>query len=253
MITIKNAAEIKLMKEAGRIAAIAKQEVVKRVKPGVTTKYLNDIVEKAITSRGATCNFKGYGGFPAGCCVSVNDELVHGIPGNRVLKEGDIVTFDLGCTWKGYQSDTAITVGVGKIDEEAQLLLKVTKEALNKGIEQAKVGNRVGDISHAIQQYVESFGFHLPRNYTGHGIGRELHEDPYVPNFGEAGRGPKLREGMAIAIEPMVQAGTKETRVKADGWTVVSADGSRSAHFENTVVIAADGAIITTELAKGAE
>jgi len=248
LITIKNKAEIALMREAGRIAAIARQEAVKHVKPGVSTKYINEIIEKTIIKHGATCNFKGYGGFPAGACVSVNNELVHGIPGDRILKEGDIVSLDLGCSWKGYQSDTAITVPVGEIDEESKLLLKVTEAALYKGLEQVKPDNRIGDISNAIQTYVESFGFHLPRDYTGHGIGRELHEDPYVPNYGPSGHGPRLREGMAIAVEPMVQIGTIETRTQPNGWTVVSKDGSRSAHFEHTVVITDTGYEITTKL-----
>ena len=248
MITIKNAEEIKLMREAGRIVALAHQEVAKHIKPGVTTNELNEVVERTILKNHATCSFKGYGGFPAAACVSVNEELVHGFPSKRRLQEGDIVTIDIGACYQGYHGDSAWSYAVGKVDAATKKLMEVTEQALYEGLKQAKPGNRIGDISHAIQVYAESFGYSLPRDYTGHGIGTSVHEDPYVPNYGEAGHGPRLQVGMAIAVEPMVQSGVKETKVLNNGWTVVSADGKRSAHYEHTIVITETGYEIMTTL-----
>ncbi len=248
MITIKNEQEIALMRQAGRIVALAHQAVALHIKPGITTRQLDEIVESSIRQHNATPSFKGYGGFPSAACVSINDVLVHGIPDNTKLKEGDIVTIDIGACYRGYHGDSAWSYAVGTVDAETQKLMEVTEQSLYIGLQQAKPGNRIGDISHAIQTYVESFGFSLPRQYTGHGIGAAVHEDPYVPNYGEAGHGPRLRKGMAIAVEPMVQAGVKETRTLPDGWTVVSADGRRSAHYEHTIVITDTGYEITTKL-----
>ena len=248
MITIKNNKEIELMREAGRICATVLAEMHKYIVPGVTTKQLDEIAERIIRSNGATPSFKGLYGFPASVCISVNEVLVHGIPGNYALKNGDIVTIDIGACYKGFHGDSAWTYPVGNISEEAKRLLEVTEASLYYGLAQAKVGNRITDISHAIQTYVESFGYSVPRDYTGHGIGREVHEDPIVPNFGVPNRGPLLKKGMTIAVEPMVNAGLKETRVLRDDWTVVTADGKLSAHFEHTVAITENGYEIFTKL-----
>ncbi len=248
MIILKSEAEFALMRQAGRIVALAHEEVSKHIKPGVTTKQLNEIVEKTIRKNGATPSFKGYGGFPAAACVSVNNVLIHGIPDNTKLHEGDIVTLDIGACYKGYHGDSAWSYAVGKVDDETAKLMKVTEEALYKGLEKARVGNRIGDISNAIQEYVESFGYYLPEEYTGHGIGSSVHEDPYVPNVGDKGHGPRIVAGMAIAVEPMVQIGSKETITLKDGWTVINACNKRSAHYEHTILIREDGIEITTKL-----
>jgi methionyl aminopeptidase len=248
LITLRNEDELAKLRQAGRIVALTHQYLKQHLVPGITTKKLDDLAEKFILSQGATPSFKGLYGFPGSVCISLNETLVHGIPSKKiVLKEGDIITIDIGACWQGYHGDSAWTYAVGEISEEAQKLLDVTEQALFEGLKMARAGNRIGDISHAIQKYVEKFGFSLPREYTGHGVGREIHEDPIVPNYGKPHRGPLLRKGMVIAVEPMVNAGVKETITLSDGWTVVTSDGRLCAHYEHTVAIT-DGAceIFTT-------
>jgi methionyl aminopeptidase len=245
-ITIKSEAELRLMKEAGQVVSEVKAVVAAAIGPGVTTGNLDAIAEDAIRAAGATPSFKGYLGFPASICTSINEEIVHGIPGSRVLTEGDVLSVDVGAVVGGLHADSAFTIGVGEITREAADLIDATRESLLRGIEKVKVGARVGDISAAIQAYAESKGYALVRKYVGHGIGYAMHEDPSVPNFGEAGRGPLLREGMAIAIEPMLNLGTYKTDVLEDEWTVVTADGRLSAHFEDTVLITEQGPVVTT-------
>lgn len=226
------------MREAGRIVATTLQELKQQIRPGLTTAAVDEIAERVVTALGAIPSFKGYHGFPASVCISVNDEIVHGIPNPaRVLEEGDIVSLDFGAIYQGYHGDSAITVGVGKISPEAESLLTATEAALAEGIKQARGGKRLGDISHAIQAYAEGHGFSVVRQYVGHGIGRSMHEEPQVPNFGPANRGPVLRPGLVLAIEPMLNTGTADTLVRPDNWTVVTADGGLSAHFEHTVAI----------------
>lgn len=220
--------------------------LAREAKEGITTAELDVVADREIKRQGAIPSFKGYNGFPASACISINEEIVHGIPGKRKLIEGDIVSFDTGSIFKGYQGDAAMTVGIGKIDSKTEELVKATQEALMTGIAQARAGAHIGDISVAIQSYAESRGFSVVREYTGHGIGREMHEDPAVPNFGLPGQGPKLRKGMTIALEPMLIIGDRQTKVNKDGWTVVTADGSLSAHFEHTIVITDGGAEILT-------
>lgn len=248
MIALRNEDELAKLRQAGRIVALTHQYLKQHLVPGITTKKLDDLAEKFILSQGATPSFKGLYGFPGSVCISLNETLVHGIPSKKiVLKEGDIITIDIGACWQGYHGDSAWTYAVGEISEEAQKLLDVTEQALFEGLKMARAGNRIGDISHAIQEYVEKFGFSLPREYTGHGVGREIHEDPIVPNYGKPHRGPLLQKGMVIAVEPMVNAGVKETITLSDGWTVVTSDGRLCAHYEHTVAIT-DGAceIFTT-------
>jgi len=248
MITLKSGEEIIRMRDAGRIAAIAREVGGEYVREGVTTAQIDREIKKCILSHGAKPSFLGYGGFPASACISVNDEIIHGIPSSqKVLKNGDIVSIDVGAYYKGYHGDCAATFIVGEGSEEAKKLVEVTKQSFFKGISAIKEGSRIGDIGNAIQSYVESNGFSVVREYIGHGIGRNLHEDPEVPNYGNAGRGPRLREGMTIAIEPMVNAGDWQVRVLKDQWTVVTADGSLSAHYENTVAITANGVLILTD------
>lgn len=246
MIYLKSSNEIEHMRKAGKIVAEALAKVEEVIRPGITTKELDKVAEEYIISRGARPSFKGLYGFPATLCMSVNEEVVHGIPGDRVLKDGDIVSIDCGAFLNGFHGDAARTYPVGKITPDAQRLIDVTRESFFKGIEYAVVGNRIGDISHAIQVYVESNGFSVVRDYVGHGIGKELHEEPPVPNYGKAGRGPKLAKGMALAIEPMVNIGTYAVDEKEDGWTVVTYDGKLSAHYENTIVILDNGPEILT-------
>ncbi len=234
------------MARACRIVAETLEALEAVVKPGISTKEIERLVEEMIAARGATPAFKGYRNYPSNVCTSVNDEVVHGIPSGRVLNEGDIVSIDLGVCEDGFYGDAAVTLPVGRISPAAQQLIEVTKTALSIGIERAKPGNRVSDISHAIQRHVESHGFSVVRAFVGHGIGRSLHEEPQVPNFGEPGHGPRLREGMTLAIEPMVNAGGYEVAVLDDGWTAVTADGSLSAHWEHTVAITRNGARILT-------
>jgi methionyl aminopeptidase len=237
MIHIKTPAEIETMRQSNRLVARTLQKLREAVKPGVTTKELDQIAERAIRAGGGEPAFKGYRGYPASLCVSINEEVVHGIPDSRSLREGEIVSMDLGALLNGYYGDAAITVPVGTVSEEATKLLEVSQEALVKGIEQATHGNRLFDISHAIQSWVEAHGLSVVRDYVGHGIGRSLHEDPQVPNFGPPHHGPRLRPGMVLAIEPMINVGTWQVKVLDDGWTVVTADRSLSAHFEHTIAI----------------
>jgi methionyl aminopeptidase len=236
------------MRDAGKVVAGAHQEVAKAVREGVTTGELDKIAEDYIVSQGAKPSFKGYYGFPASICASVNEQVVHGFPGLRRLKNGDIISIDIGAELNGYHGDAAVTLPVGEIDQEVERLLNVTKESLSKGIEQAVIGNRLSDISHAIQKHVETNGFSVVRDYVGHGIGRNMHEDPQVPNFGMPGRGPRLKHGMVLAIEPMVNLGTYEVETLSDNWTVVTKDKKPSAHFEHTVAITENGPEILTRL-----
>lgn len=247
MIVLKSDEEIKVMRQAGRIAADALARVIERVRPGVTTKALDSIAESYIRSREAKPAFLGYHGYPASICVSINDEVVHGIPSSdRLIEEGDLVSIDLGVVYKGYYGDLAWTVAVGEVDEAAARLLQVGRASLFAGIEKAHPGNRLLDISAEIQRTVESAGFSVVRQYVGHGIGRSLHEDPQVPNFGEPGKGMLLEKGVVLAIEPMVNEGIFEVYVEKDGWTVRTADGKRSVHFEHTVAVTEDGPEIMT-------
>lgn len=247
MITIKTDSEIEYMVKAGRVVAEALDTLEKYVKPGISTGELDRIAEEIILGRNAKPSFKGYYGFPASICASVNNEVVHGIPNkDRILNEGDIISIDCGAVLNGYQGDAARTFPVGNVSEEAAKLIEVTKNSFFKGIEKAKVGNRLTDISAAIQEYVESYGFSIVRDYVGHGIGKNMHEDPEIPNFGRPGRGPKLSKGMCLAIEPMVNIGDFNVKVEPNKWTVVTVDGSLSAHYENTVAILNDGPKITT-------
>lgn len=225
------------MREAGRILAQVLQKLVEHIEPGISTKELDAICTREISKHKAKPSFKGYRGFPASLCVSINDEVVHGIPGERKLAEGDIVSLDAGVIFKDFQSDAAVTAGVGNISKEAYRLIEVAHGSLNAGIASAVSGAHLGDISAAVQHHVESEGFSVVREYTGHGIGREMHEDPQIPNFGQAGQGPVLKKGMTLAIEPMINAGAWNTRVADDRWTVLTADGSLSAHFEHTIAI----------------
>jgi len=234
------------MREAGRILAQVMEQVRQYIRPGVTTAELDALAEELIRQRGAIPSFKGYRGFPATACISVNEEVVHGIPGPRVLREGDIVSLDMGTIWQGYQADMAITVGVGEISPEARRLIEVTQEALQAAIAQAHPGKRLGDISWAIQRTAERHGYNVVREYTSHGIGREMHEDPQILNFGRPGRGIRLRRGMTFALEPMLTMGDWHTRVLDDGWTVVTADGKLSAHFEHTIAIGENGPEVLT-------
>jgi methionyl aminopeptidase len=250
-ITIKSSSELDLMREAGRIVGLAKLEVANAIKPGVTTRSLDKIAEEVIRSENAIPSFKGYGDsqnpFPASICASINDEIVHGIPGTRIICDGDIISVDFGAIWKGLHADSAFTIGVGSISNEAAKLIDATRLSLEKGIEQSVIGNRIGDVCHAIQTYAENEGYTLVRHYVGHGIGYSMHEDPPVPNWGmEPGQGPLLKVGMAIAIEPMLNIGNYRTKVLSDGWTVSTDDGELSAHFEHTVLITTHGPEVTT-------
>jgi methionyl aminopeptidase len=247
MIILKSAGEIAVMREAGRIVYDVHQELAKAVAPGVTTAELDALAESLIRKAGGVPTFQGYHGFPASICASVNEEVVHGIPRQRTLQQGDVIAIDLGVTYRGYVGDSAYTHPVGQVEPEVQRLLEVTKIALEKSIEQCYDGKRLGDIGHAVQTYVEAQGFSVVRDYVGHGIGARMHEDPQIPNFGSAGVGPTLRPGMVLAIEPMVNAGTWEVKTLPDKWTVVTADGRYSAHFEHTVAITEDGPAILTK------
>ena len=236
-IIIKFDEEIAAMRQAGRIVATILEILSEQVKPGMKTKELDIIAEKELERLGARPSFKGYRGFPASVCVSVNDEIVHGIPGERVLKEGDIVSLDFGVIYEGFQGDAAVTVAVGEVSPEAKRLIEATRDSLEAGIAAAYVGATLGDVSAAIQNCAESRGYSVVREYTGHGIGREMHEEPQIPNFGSPGTGPVLKKGMTLALEPMLNAGDWHTRLADDHWTVLTADGSLSAHFEHTIVI----------------
>ena len=244
---LKSKEELELMRQSGRIVAKLLRLMEKEAAPGVTTRRLDEIAEDFIRSEGAEPAFKGYYGYPASICASVNEEVVHGIPGDRALKDGDIVGIDTGVRLKGYYADAARTFAIGATDGHSRKLIEVTREALARGIAKAVVGNRLSDISWAVQSFAEGEGFSVVRQYVGHGNGKNLHEDPQVPNFGPPGKGPELVEGMALAIEPMLNAGTHEVEVLADGWTVVTKDHSRSGHFENTVFVGKTKAEIVTE------
>jgi methionyl aminopeptidase len=245
-IIIKSDREIELMRRAGSIVGTVLEKLRQSVSPGMTTADLDAIALAECQRLGGKPSFKGYNGFPGHLCASVNDEIVHGIPGDRVLDEGDIISLDFGAIYKGFQGDAAITVGVGRVKPEVQKLMDVTSGSLTAGIKMARAGGRLGDISSAIQKYAETRGYGVVREYTGHGIGRDMHEDPQIPNFGEPGTGPELKKGMVLALEPMLNIGDWRTRVGDDGWTVSTADGSLSAHFENTIAITADGPEVLT-------
>jgi len=241
MIILKSKDEIEKMRSASRVVAEVLQELRKAARPGMPTLELDAIAERGIRGRGAIPAFKGYRGFPNTLCVSVNEQVVHGIPSKRRLKEGDIVGLDLGAIWEGYYGDAAVTLTVGRAAPEAEDLLTTTREALHAGINQARPGNHLSDISHAIQTYAEARGYTVVRAFVGHGIGTALHEEPQVPNFGPPSRGPRLKAGMVLAIEPMVNIGEAEVEILDDGWTVVTADGQLSAHFEHTIAITEQG------------
>jgi methionyl aminopeptidase len=248
MIVLKSSQEVARMREAGRIVAEVLACLREKVAPGVTTAELDAVAHRIIVGYGAKPSFKGYRGFPASLCVSVNEEIVHGIPGKRVLREGDIVSLDVGAIYRGYQGDAAITLGVGKVNGTAQHLMEVAAEALQAGIAQSRFGKRTGDISWAIQRCAERNGYSVVREYTGHGIGREMHEDPQIPNFGDRGRGVRLKPGMTFALEPMVTVGDYHTSVLDDNWTVVTRDGQLSAHFEHTIAVTEGEPEILTRL-----
>ncbi|MCP9446828.1 MAG: type I methionyl aminopeptidase [Nitrospira sp.] len=241
MIILKTPAEIEIMTQASKVVAEALREVEKAVSPGVSTEELDQIAEREIRARGAVPAFKGYRNYPKTLCVSVNEQVVHGIPSKRKLKEGDIVGLDLGAIVGGFYGDSAVTVAVGRVSEEVLRLIRVTEEALYLGIEQAVVGNRISDISHAVQRRVESAGYSVVTEFVGHGIGRQLHEEPQVPNYGKPGQGPRLQSGMVLAIEPMVNMGGSAVRILDDRWTAVTVDGSLSAHFEHTIAVQPKG------------
>ncbi len=248
MIILKSERELRYMRDAGRIVAGALEEVKKAALPDVTTQELDKVAEEYIKGAGAIPAFKGYHGFPGNICTSVNEQVVHGIPGLRRLKSGDNVSIDIGAVINGYYGDAAITVPVGEVDAEVAKLIEVTEASLNKGLEQAVAGNKLSDISHAVQVEAEAHGYGVVRDYVGHGIGRNMHEDPQIPNYGPPGRGPRLKPGMTLAIEPMINLGTYGVRTLDDGWTVVTTDGKRSAHFEHTVVVTENGPEILTKL-----
>ena len=249
MVTVKSPREIDLMRQAGRIVALAHQEVAKHIKPGVSTQQLDEIIEHVIRSNQGIPSFLHYNGFPANSCISVNEVVVHGIPSpKRILRDGDIVSVDIGAIYKGYHGDGAWTYPCGTVSPEAQKLLEGTESSLFAGLAMARAGARLTDISHAVQTRAESLGFSVVRDFVGHGIGTSMHEDPQIPNFGLPGRGITLRPGMTIAVEPMINAGRKEVRVLSDGWTTVTLDGSLSAHFEHTVLITETGYEILTKV-----
>jgi methionyl aminopeptidase len=241
VITIKSESELKLMRTSGKIVGQALLELEKLVKPGVTTLELDKFAYEFFKKNDCVPAFLGYHGYPATICASVNDQVVHGIPNKRILQEGDIVGIDIGAFYKGYCGDSARTFAVGRVPPEIQKLVRVTFESLDKGIDQCRVGNRVSDIGHAVQEYVEAQGFSVVKDYVGHGIGQAMHEEPQVPNYGKPRQGPRLVEGMCLALEPMVNVGADEVRVLEDGWTVVTKDGKFSAHFEDTIAILPNG------------
>jgi len=248
MIIIKSKKEIELMREAGKIVADTHELLKEAITPGISTLELDKIAEENIRKYNAIPSFKGYGGFPGTICASINEQVVHGIPGNQIVKEGDIISIDVGAYYKGYHADAAKTHGVGIISEENRKLIEVTKESFYEGIKFAKLGYRLSDISHAIQAHVEKHGFSVVRDLVGHGVGTELHEDPQVPNYGPPGKGPRLKEGMVIAIEPMINAGHYHVKTLLDGWTIVTIDGKNSAHYEHTIAITEDEPLILTKL-----
>ncbi len=246
MIYIKSQREIALMREAGRLVALAHEAIAQAIAPGISTLELDAIAEKVIRDGGARPAFKGYNGFPGSICASINDEVVHGIPSKRKLKAGDIISIDIGSELNGYFGDAARTHAVGQIDSAAQALIDVTEQSFYKALEQCQVGTRLSNIGHAVQSYAESFGYGVVRDLTGHGVGRALHEDPEVRNYGKPNKGPRLQAGMVIAIEPMINQGTYEVVTLEDGWTVVTLDGSLSSHYEHTIAITESGPILLT-------
>jgi methionyl aminopeptidase len=248
MIIRKSKTEIEKMRAAGLIVAQVLNRLSEIVEPGMTTRDLDREAEEMIQGAGAYPTFKGYHGYPASICTSINDEVVHGIPSNRKLREGDIVGIDCGATLQGYVGDSAVTVPVGKVSEPVKRLLDVTRQSLFQAIDKCEVGNRLGDVCNAVQAYVEPLGYSVVRNYCGHGIGRAMHEEPQVPNYGKPGTGPVLREGLVLAIEPMINLGHEDVKVLSDGWTVITMDGRPSAHFEHTVAITSEGPQILTLL-----
>lgn len=247
MIICKTPREIEIMREAGRIVALTHEELKRHICPGITTKQLDVIAEQFIRKQGAIPSFKGYNGFRGSICASVNNELVHGIPGDRVLNDGDVISIDIGAKYNGYHGDSAWTYPVGNIDENTQHLLEVTEKSLYNGLKEAKPGERLSNISHAIQTYVEANGFSIVREYVGHGVGQDLHEDPQIPHYGPPNKGPRLKPGMVLAIEPMVNAGSRYVKTLADDWTVVTLDGKMCAHFEHTIAITETGYEILTK------
>lgn len=246
MITLKSKREIELLKEAGHIVYLTHQYLRPHIKAGIKTKELDSLAEKFIRSKGATPSFKGYEGFPSTLCISINDEVVHGFPGERVLQDGDIISIDIGACYKGYHGDSAWTYTVGSVSDDAKYLLEHTEKALYEGIKQAKVGNRIGDIGYAIEKYAKEHNLGVVKELVGHGVGTSVHEAPDVPNYGTKGTGPKIRDGMVIAIEPMLTLGSPDIYVEDNDWTVVTVDSSLSAHFEHTIAITNEGVIILT-------
>jgi methionyl aminopeptidase len=251
MVIRKSRTEIDKMRRAGQIVAQTLSDLRRMVEPGVSTLDLDAYAEKKIRSAGALPTFKGYHGYPSSICASVNDEVVHGIPSGRVLKEGDLIKLDCGATLDGYVGDAAISVPVGKVSEEVEKLADATRESLFRAVEKMVPGNRLYDVSHAVQEYVEALGYSVVREYCGHGIGQRMHEDPQVPNYGRPGTGPSLKEGWVLAIEPMVNLGGHHVKVDADGWTVRTRDGSISSHYEHTIAITEDGPVVLTALEDG--
>ncbi len=246
MIIIHSEEELNLIRASSRIVAEVFKELIKLIRPGITTGELDETAEEMISEKGAEPAFKGYKGFPATICASINEEVIHGIPGLRVLKEGDIISLDMGVKYKGYFGDSATTVTVGEVSSDIKKLLRVTRQALFEGIKKARAGNRLSDISHAIQSHVEKNGFSVVRDFVGHGIGGSLHEEPQIPNFGRPNQGPRLKPGMVLAIEPMVNMGNFEVEIKQDNWTAVTCDRQPSAHFEHTVIVTEDKPEILT-------
>ncbi|MBN8237406.1 type I methionyl aminopeptidase [Halobacillus kuroshimensis] len=247
MIICKTPRELDIMREAGRIVALTHQKMKENIRPGITTGELDKIADKFIRSMDAIPSFKGYNGFRGSICASVNEELVHGIPGDRVLNDGDIISIDIGAKYKGYHGDSAWTYPVGTVDEGTLELLRVTEQSLFKGLDEAKPGERLSNISHAIQSYVEPEGFSIVREYVGHGVGQELHEDPQIPHYGPPNKGPRLKPGMVLAVEPMINAGSRHVKTLNDQWTVVTQDGKMCAHFEHTIAITDEGYEILTK------
>ncbi|MBV9439344.1 MAG: type I methionyl aminopeptidase [Candidatus Eremiobacteraeota bacterium] len=246
MITIKSSREIEIMRRSGKITAKTLVRLMKAAKPGVTTADLDRLADSSIRSLGGVPTFVGYNGYPSAICASVNDEVVHGMPGPRVLRDGDLLSIDIGTTLEGYVSDSAVTVAIGRVGEAAERLMRVTQECLMLGIAQMQTGNHLGDIGHAVQEHAEAHGYGVVRALVGHGVGRKMHEDPQVPNYGTRGTGPVLRKGLVLAVEPMITEGTHEVATLDDGWTVVTEDGKLAAHFEHTVAITEGGPMILT-------
>ena len=246
MLYIKTLSNIRAMAEGGRLLYVVLELLKSEIRPGIRTKDLNKSAECFIIKNGAVPGFKGYGGFPAGVCISVNEQVIHGFPSERVLKEGDIVSLDAGVYYKGFHTDAARTYAVGKVSPELQTLMEATEQSFYKGMLQARVGNRISDISHAVEEYIKPFGYGIVRDFTGHGVGFELHEDPAIPNYGKPGRGVRIQEGMTLAIEPMITLGSGDVEILSDGWTTVTRDGSYAAHYENTVAVVDGSPVILT-------